>query len=1652
MKNNFTLVKTFLLLLCLGIFSGVTAQIQFQYTPSQSLAAPGQTNFEVDVRVSDFENIVAAQFTLIWNSAVLQIDSLPHITTELSGLNQSSFSLPNQTTSMELGRINFAWTDPTTLGSSLPDNSFLFTMKFSVIGQPCDTTRIKMGDIAFGVTEAINSDFIDIGVSNLELPIEIAGTDCTNFANTMVCNDEIFFSLNPNEEDNFVTPDMILEGGPYDYSVMTVSPSSVSCDDFGPVLVTVINGTTGGSCWGNLNVQGAHCDGFSETMTCNSLVNVSVTPWGGSSDLTPDMILEGGPYDFSVMSISPSEISCDDIGTPISVTVTNNETGISCFGVVNVEDKTPPVAVAKQNIVVELTQPPSGGPIEAKLFAESVDNGSFDNCTAVTFSPAFWEFNCSDIGIQDVTLTVTDAYGNFNQTWTTVTIELKLNSGSTVTCPEDVVVDCTVDITSQETIENILGQAYLEDGCALPYSDVAGYDANNDGDLDDTHVIGSETINESYFGCPSGTVVRTWSSWGTADSTCVQLIGIQQNGDLFDGLTMIDWPYSLNSVVDNGDNDSGLSCSNGCSAIDADDIVLDYDNNGVLTGCSLTTTCGSALCEEPLFIGSACSLLGYSADIDTFILANGDTKIIKYLTVIDWCNFDPADSNTGGIWNYTIVANIIGGGSEVNFSAAEISGKQGDQVCLPIRVSNFNEIESLQGSLSWDENIASFSNVTSFGLAGLNNSSFGLFDTDNGKLSYLWIDQTGTTPASLTDDSALFSVCFDLVGNTGQSTAVSFSDSPTEMEVTSNFVNLPFVTNDGSITISDNNCTGDSKAPTPYCINLSTAVMQNGEVELWAQDFDIGSFDNCTPGNKLRFTFTDVNPSSDPNFAGRSSRKIYTAADINNQQSATVTERMYVWDENDNVDYCQISITLINNGGTGGSDDITLQFGNVATNIGGQICMPLTVGNFSNIETFQGSIDWDPTVAEFVNLNGFNVPGLSESLFNTGNSSSGSLSFLWFDVTGTSPLTLTDGSRLFEVCFEAVGSPGDVTNVSVVNTPVVVEVTKPGSPGGEAVNLVSGSFSILNSNCSIEESQITWPLAQINVNEPNANSANSFNLLSPANLLTFAGIEYADVYPTFDVTPECEGSIAYTYEDTVFQITGSGGEDQIKVVREWTVLDWNTGSVFTFAQVIQNYLSGLGICDTLPNSAPPGDCASGHTLEDDVEWPDDLNIADHRITPSELVTSSGVDPEDAKPIFYNVPELYQMTYADSIGGLSQTNLNIKRIWSVTRVDFPGQVWKYIQCIDVDLTQFGKLVTVSTLNKRPLSDVILNASDMTNQEGFAYTEEEANPSRSDIMRNGLNIKDMMMIQAAFLGEMELSDNQKIAADYSNDGAINAIDMIQIRKLLLGIDSNSDIDWKFNDVTSDIESGLEPKGHYIAIKPGDVDDSADIGLDNPVYLTENLIFEDRLLNAGELYLVPMYIGSDMQALGTELNLTFNNDKVEITSVNSDQVFGSISFNIINDNRLAMITENSDLSVETIDSQTPLLTIEILATKNGTLKEVFGVSDIDESFILDSEYNLIKIDGLIEGEIILDNENLDNTLAIDVYPNPAVDYLIIDDNNTFVGQDIHFELFDVTGQRILNTISQKQVSIAHLISGMYVYKITVGDKFTSGRIIKQ
>jgi hypothetical protein len=98
----------------------------------------------------------------------------------------------------------------------------------------------------------------------------------------------------------------------------------------------------------------------------------------------------------------------------------------------------------------------------------------------------------------------------------------------------------------------------------------------------------------------------------------------------------------------------------------------------------------------------------------------------------------------------------------------------------------------------------------------------------------------------------------------------------------------------------------DCKAPTPYCNpGIITVIMpSSGNVTIWAKDFDLGSFDNCTDTSKLKFSFSsNVNEIS----------KTITCADLPNGREVSIEVDIYVTDEAGNQDFCRTRLIVQDN-------------------------------------------------------------------------------------------------------------------------------------------------------------------------------------------------------------------------------------------------------------------------------------------------------------------------------------------------------------------------------------------------------------------------------------------------------------------------------------------------------------------------------------------------------------------------------------------------------------------------------------------------------------------------------------------------------------------------------------------------------------------
>ena len=122
---------------------------------------------------------------------------------------------------------------------------------------------------------------------------------------------------------------------------------------------------------------------------------------------------------------------------------------------------------------------------------------------------------------------------------------------------------------------------------------------------------------------------------------------------------------------------------------------------------------------------------------------------------------------------------------------------------------------------------------------------------------------------------------------------------------------------------------------------------------------------------------------------------------------------------------------------------------------GEEICLPLTVTNFLNIDHIEMPIEWDPTVLEFVDINATGLVGLTIDDFDTGDAATGKLQLITWDSPTPDGITLMDGASIYEICFRVIGELGDVSPINFPNiedNPVFIRNNNAQEPGVAITN------------------------------------------------------------------------------------------------------------------------------------------------------------------------------------------------------------------------------------------------------------------------------------------------------------------------------------------------------------------------------------------------------------------------------------------------------------------------------------------------------------------------------------------------------------------------------------------------------------------------
>jgi len=349
------------------------------------------------------------------------------------------------------------------------------------------------------------------------------------------------------------------------------------------------------------------------------------------------------------------------------------------------------------------------------------------------------------------------------------------------------------------------------------------------------------------------------------------------------------------------------------------------------------------------------------------------------------------------------------------------------------------------------------------------------------------------------------------------------------------------------------------------------------------------------------------------------------------------------------------------------------------------------------------------------------------------------------------------------------------------------------------------------------------------------------------------------------------------------------------------------------------------------------------------------------------------------------------------------------------------------------------------------------------------EYEIKGSRDIEYLNGVTTLDIVLIQKYLLGIKDITNPYYlIAADANKNGTVTASDLLEIRKVILGVKSkfenNSWIaissDYTFNNPYKafaeaekakvrkiKVEDSNISELNFVAVKIGDMNGSAN-ALESRSANSIKLALDNIEMPKGEMVEVPFYAKDFNDVFG--LQFTMNLNSANVVSINQ----GAISINESNintkDGKLVLSwTSANETSVEDGDV---LFTLTMKSNTDTYLNRAINISD-----------NLVRAEAYLGSELEINSIDLDFRNDVSSYtlyqnePNPF-------STTTVIGFDLpeasnyKLTLYDVTGKELMiynnngNTGYNKvEISTKDINStGVLYYRLESGDYTATKKMI--
>jgi hypothetical protein len=410
----------------------------------------------------------------------------------------------------------------------------------------------------------------------------------------------------------------------------------------------------------------------------------------------------------------------------------------------------------------------------------------------------------------------------------------------------------------------------------------------------------------------------------------------------------------------------------------------------------------------------------------------------------------------------------------------------------------------------------------------------------------------------------------------------------------------------------------------------------------------------------------------------------------------------------------------------------------------------------------------------------------------------------------------------------------------------------------------------------------------------------------------------------------------------------------------------------------------------------------------------------------------------------------------------------------------------------DATVSASAPSTSCANCSGTCDLSSETTNVTGQYGFcslctACSKFKITPFKNNDPLQGVSTFDLVLISKHILDiELLNSPYKMIAADAFKSNTITNIDIIEIRKLLLGINSTFsnntswrfvDKDFTFPDLTNPFTSGFtetiecadptQVKPYdFVAIKVGDVNNSAIVDPMKPSSRQVTTItWTNTVAKSGATLTIPVvYAGSEtLEAL--QLGLRFDPSRYELIGTAPGDLSGYTSSNF-------GLTQASKGEIRTLwfPSMNPDERIKpgmVLFYLN--FKVLKGATDATFDLVLDNNLlsNLawqqdgteFSIAGTPTSERIpVEVHKSENTLQVNVQPNPSSGAVSMSINAP-QAMKARIVLFSADGHRVLLrdvTLSEGEQLVAlpevlNLPAGIYSWKVYAGGFEAHGQLVK-